>query len=160
MVKEVSIVPRGVAGGYTMYKTIEDKFYVSKTEMQEKLISLLGGRAGEKVALNDISTGASNDLEVAMKIARDMITVYGMDDKIGPMSLDQTSDMYSQLQLLGPDMQDAIGKEVRLILEEAYARAQDILRDHRDKLDIVAKLLIEKEKINEEEFKSIFEDDK
>ena len=160
MVKEVSIVPRGVAGGYTMYKTIEDKFYVSKTEMEEKLISLMGGRAGEKVALNDISTGASNDLEVAMKIARDMITVYGMDDKIGPMSLDQTSDMYSQLQLLGPDMQDAIGKEVRIILEDAYTKAQNLLKEHRDKLDVVAKLLIEKEKINEEEFKSIFEDDK
>ena len=83
-----------------------------------------------------------------------------MDDKIGPMSLDQNSDMYSQLQLLGPDMQDAIGKEVRIILDNAYVQAQEILKAHRDKLDIVAKLLIEKEKINEDEFKSIFEDDK
>ena len=77
-VKEISIIPRGVAGGYTMYKTNEDKFYISKTELEEKLISLLGGRAAEELALDDISTGASNDLEVATKTARDMIIVYGM----------------------------------------------------------------------------------
>ena len=88
-----------------MYKTNEDKFYVSKTEMEEKLISLLGGRAAEKVALNDISTGASNDIEVAMKIARDMVTVYGMSDKIGPMSMNLEKDPY-QMQLLGNNLED------------------------------------------------------
>ena len=155
-VKEVSIIPRGVAGGYTMYKTTEDKFFISKTEMEEKLISLLGGRAAEKIALNDISTGASNDLEVAMQIARDMIIVYGMNDKIGPMSINLNQDPYEQLQLLGSDMQDAIGKEVKAKLEESYKKAQEILIMHRDKLDAVAGLLIEKEKINEEEFNSIF----
>ena len=155
-VKEVSIIPRGVAGGYTMYKTTEDKFFISKTEMEEKLISLLGGRAAEKIALNDISTGASNDLEVAMQIARDMIIVYGMNDKIGPMSINLNQDPYEQLQLLGSDMQDAIGKEVKAKLEESYKKAQEILIMHRDKLDAVARLLIEKEKINEEEFNSIF----
>lgn len=77
-VKEISIVPRGVAGGYTMYKSDDDKYYISKTEMQEKLIALLGGRAAEKLVLDDISTGASNDIEVATKIARDMVTKYGM----------------------------------------------------------------------------------
>ena len=81
-VKEVSIIPRGIAGGYTMYKTNEDKAFISKTEMEEKLIALLGGRAAEKLALDDISTGASNDIEVATKIARDMITVYGMNDRL------------------------------------------------------------------------------
>ena len=114
-IKEVSIIPRGVAGGYTMYKTNEDKFYVSKTEMEEKLISLLGGRAAEKVALDDISTGASNDIEVAMKIARDMVTVYGMSDKIGPMSINLEKDPY-QMQLLGNNLEDEIGKEVKTIL--------------------------------------------
>ena len=154
-IKEVSIIPRGIAGGYTMYKTNEDKFYVSKTEMEEKLISLLGGRAAEKVALDDISTGASNDIEVAMKIARDMVTVYGMSDNIGPMSMNLEKDPY-QIQLLGNNLEDQIGKEVKKILEEAYEKAQMMLRMHRDKLDAVAQKLLEKEVINEEEFEQIF----
>ena len=155
-IKEVSIIPRGVAGGYTMYKTNEDKFYVSKTEMEEKLISLLGGRAAEKVALDDISTGASNDIEVAMKIARDMVTVYGMSDKIGPMSINVEKDPY-QIQLLGNNLEDEIGKEVKNILEDAYEKAQRLLVMHRDKLDAVASVLLEKEVINEKEFEKIFE---
>ncbi len=154
-IKEVSIIPRGVAGGYTMYKTNEDKFYVSKTEMEEKLISLLGGRAAEKVALDDISTGASNDIEVAMKIARDMVTVYGMSDRIGPMSINLEKDPY-QMQLLGNNLEDEIGKEVKNILEDAYEKAQRLLVMHRDKLDAVAGVLLEKEVINEEEFEEIF----
>ena len=156
-IKEVSIIPRGIAGGYTMYKTNEDKFYVSKTEMEEKLISLLGGRAAEKVALDDISTGASNDIEVAMKIARDMVTVYGMSDKIGPISMNLEKDPY-QVELLGNNLEDAIGKEVKEILEDAYEKAQMLLRVHRDKLDKVAIKLLEKEVINEDEFNAIFED--
>ena len=155
-IKEVSIIPRGVAGGYTMYKTNEDKFYVSKTEMEEKLISLLGGRAAEKVALDDISTGASNDIEVAMKIARDMVTVYGMSDKIGPMSINLEKDPY-QMQLLGNNLEDEIGKEVKNILEDAYEKAQRLLMLHRDKLDAVAGVLLEKEVINEQEFEEIFQ---
>lgn len=154
-VKEISIIPRGIAGGYTMYKNNEDKFYVSKTEMEEKLISLMGGRAAEKVALDDISTGASNDIEVAMKIARDMVTVYGMDENIGPMSINVERDPY-QLQLLGNNLEDRIGKEVSSILDNAYKRAQQILIAHRDKLDAVAKVLLEKEKINSNEFDEIF----
>ncbi len=156
-VKEVSIIPRGFAGGYTMYKTNEDKFYISKTEMEEKLIALLGGRAAEKIALNDISTGASNDLEVAMKVARDMVTVYGMSEKVGPMSMNLEKDPY-QIQLLGNNLEDEIGKEVRTILEKAYENAQELLRIHRDKLDQVAGRLLEKEKINEKEFNEIFDE--
>ena len=154
-VKEISIIPRGVAGGYTMYKNNEDKFYVSKTEMEEKLISLMGGRAAEKVALDDISTGASNDIEVAMKIARDMVTVYGMDDEIGPISINIDKDPY-QLQLLGNNLEDKIGKEVNKILDNAYKRAQEILIEHRDKLDAVAYVLLEKEKIDAKGFDKIF----
>lgn len=157
VVKEISIIPRGVAGGYTMYKTNEDKFYISKTEMEEKLVSLLGGRAAEKVALNEISTGASNDLEVALKIARDMVTVYGMDDKIGPISMNLEKDPY-QLQLLGDNMENEIGKEVRIILDNAYEKAKNILVLHRDKLDQVASVLLENEKINEEQFNEIFKE--
>lgn len=153
-VKEVSIIPRGVAGGYTMYKTNEDKWYVSKTEMEEKMIALMGGRAAEKVALNEISTGASNDIEVAMKIARDMITVYGMSEKIGPMSINIEKDPY-QLQLLGNNLEDQIGKEVKEILEDAYIKAQQLLKANRTKLDAIAKVLLEKERIGEEEFNEI-----
>ena len=157
VVKEISIIPRGVAGGYTMYKTNEDKFYISKTEMEEKLVSLLGGRAAEKVALNEISTGASNDMEVALKIARDMVTVYGMSDKIGPISMNLEKDPY-QLQLLGDNMENEIGKEVRTILDNAYEKAKNILVLHRDKLDQVASVLLENEKINEEQFNEIFKE--
>ena len=155
-VKEVSIVPRGMAGGYTMYKSDEDKYYISKTEMQEKLIVLLGGRAAEQVALNEISTGASNDLEVATKIARDIIIVYGMNDKIGPVSLKADNGEYD-LEIFGDQIKDRIGEEVKKILDIAYNDAQTILKQNMDKLDQIAGVLIEKEKINEEEFKRFFE---
>jgi len=155
-VKEVSIIPRGMAGGYTMYKSDEDKYYISKTEMEEKLVALLGGRAGEKVALNEISTGASNDLEVATKIARDMIVVYGMNDRIGPLSLKDDNGEFD-LKLFGENMEDAIGEEVKKMIDTAYARALDILKQNIDKLDQIATVLLEKEKVNEEEFKKFFE---
>ena len=153
-VKEISIVPRGVAGGYTMYKTDEDKYYVSKTEMEEKLISLLGGRAAEKLALNDISTGASNDIEVATKIARDMVTVYGMSEKVGPISL-KTDNPY-ELQIFGENIEDTIGKEIKKLIDEAYNKAQLILKKHRDILDAVAQVLIIQETISQEEFEEFF----
>ena len=154
-IKEVSIIPRGVAGGYTMYKTDEDKYYISKTEMQERLISLLGGRAAEKLVLDDISTGASNDIEVATKIARDMVTKYGMSDELGPIDF-QGKEPY-EMQLFGENIGDKIGLEVKKIIDIAYSDAQQLLIEHRDKLDAIAQTLLEKEKINEEEFNRIFE---
>lgn len=154
-VKEVSIIPRGMAGGYTMYKSDEDKYYISKTEMQEKLIALLGGRAAEKLILDDISTGASNDLEVATQIARDMITVYGMSDSIGTISF-KDSDGQINYQMFGEEMQDAIGKEVKRLIDTAYNDAQEILRQNVETLHTIAKVLITKEKINEEEFNKFF----
>ncbi len=156
-IKEVSIIPRGVAGGYTMYKNNEDKYYISKTEMEEKLIALLGGRAAEKLVLDDISTGASNDLEVATNIARDMITVYGMSDTIGPISL-KDSENPNQMILYGEKMQDAIGAEIKILIDTAYRNAQKLLIEHRDKLDAVANVLLQKEKITEKEFYEIFND--
>ncbi|MFR5683887.1 MAG: AAA family ATPase, partial [Clostridia bacterium] len=119
-VKEVSIVPRGVAGGYTMYKTDEDKYYISKTEMEERLIALLGGRAAEKIALNDISTGASNDIEVATKIAREMVTVYGMSDKLGPIWVGTENNNPYDLELYGENIGDIIGDEVKKLIDTAY----------------------------------------
>ena len=156
-IKEVSIIPRGDAGGYTMYKTNEDKYYISKTEMEEKLVALLGGRAAEKLVLDDISTGASNDLEVATNIARDMITVYGMSDTIGPISL-KDSENPNQMILYGEKMQDAIGAEIKILIDTAYRNAQKLLIEHRDKLDAVANVLLQKEKITEKEFYEIFND--
>ena len=155
-VKEISIIPRGMAGGYTMYKTDEDKSYISKTEMEEKLIALLGGRAAERVALDDISTGASNDIEVATAIAKDMIVKYGMNDFIGPISLKNENGEY-ELDMFGKEMGDKIGEEVKKLIDTAYNDAQIILRQHMDKLDLVAEELLKNEKINEEKFKEFFE---
>lgn len=140
-----------------MYKSNEDKYYISKTEMEEKLVALLGGRAAEKLVLDDISTGASNDLEVATNIARDMITVYGMSDTIGPISL-KDSENQNQMILYGEKMQDAIGAEIKILIDTAYRNAQKLLIEHRDKLDAVANVLLEKEKITEKEFYKIFND--
>ena len=137
-----------------MYKTTEDKFYVSKTELLEKMVALMGGRAAEKVALNEISTGASNDIEVATGIARDMLTVYGMDDRIGPISL-KVDDPY-ELQVFGEKVVDDIGNQIQLLVGHAYQEAQRILRDNMDILDEVARVLMEKEKISSEEFEEFF----
>ena len=155
-VKEVSIIPRGVAGGYTMYKSNEDKYYISKTEMQEKLIALLGGRAAEKLVLNDISTGASNDIEVATQIARDMVTKYGMSDTLGPIDF-QGKEPY-EMQMFGENIGDKIGEEVKTLIDTAYNGAITLLKEHRDKLDKIAETLLQKEKINEQEFNQIFEE--
>ncbi len=156
-VKEVSIIPRGVAGGYTMYKSNEDKYYISKTEMQEKLIALLGGRAAERLVLDDISTGASNDIEVATQIARDMVTKYGMSDKLGPVDF-QGKEPY-EMQMFGENIGDKIGEEVRMLIDTAYNDAIILLKQHRDKLDKIAETLLQKEKINEQEFNQIFEEE-
>ena len=154
-VKEISIIPRGMAGGYTMNKTNEDKNYISKTEMEERLIVLMAGRAAEKIVINDISTGASNDFEVATKIAKDMVTVYGMSDVVGQISINTEKDPY-ELQLLGEKYADAIGAEVKILLDTSYLKAQTLISNHMDKLHEVAQTLLEKETITEIEFEKIF----
>ena len=156
-VKEISIIPRGVAGGYTMYKSDDDKYYISKTEMKEKLIALLGGRAAEKLVLDDISTGASNDIEVATNIARDMVTKYGMSDVLGPIDF-QGKEPY-EIQMFGENIGDKIGDEVKKLIDEAYKNAIDLLIAHRDKLDLIAETLIKQEKINEQQFNKLFGND-
>ena len=154
-VKEISIIPRGVAGGYTMYKSTEDKFFISKTELLERMVGLMGGRAAEKLVLNEISTGASNDIEVATGIAKDMLTVYGMSDSIGPVSL-HVDDPY-ELQIFGEKVIDSVGNQIREMVDKAYIDAQKILSEHMDELHAVAETLIEKEKISTEEFNAFFE---
>ncbi len=154
-VKEISIIPRGMAGGYTMNKTNEDKNYISRTEMEERLIVLMAGRAAEKIVINDISTGASNDFEVATKIAKDMVTIYGMSDVVGTISINPERDPY-ELQLLGDKYADAIGAEVKILLDNAYLRAQSLISSHMDKLHEVAQTLLKNEIITEDEFEEIF----
>ena len=153
-VKEISIIPRGFAGGYTLYKTDEDKFYISKTQMEEKLVALLGGRVAEKLAINDISTGASNDIEVATKIAKDMVTVYGMSDVVGPISL-KTDNPY-ELQLFGENIEDIVGKEIKKLIDKAYEKAELILSQNMNILHEVANELLQKETITTEEFDKFF----
>ena len=138
-----------------MYKTNEDKYYISKTEMEEKLVALLGGRAAEKIALDDISTGASNDIQVATEIAKDMVTVYGMSDKLGPLFL-KTNDPY-EMQIFGENMEDIVGIETKKLIDEAYRKAQDIITHNMDKLEAVATRLLEKEIISAEEFETFFQ---
>lgn len=161
-VHQISIIPRGMAGGYTMYKPNEDKSYTSKSEMNEHIVSLLGGRVAEKLVLDDISTGASNDIERASKIAREMIMKYGMSDKLGPITFGSTQEEV----FLGKEMTTSrnysekiayeIDEEVKEIITRAYTYAERILKENIDKLHKVAELLIEKEKISGEEFDSIF----
>ena len=150
--KEISIIPRGIAGGYTMYKSNEDKFYRSKTELEERLIGLLGGRTAEKLALNDISTGARNDIQVATDIAKDMVVAYGMSERLGPISLEDKDN----LNMFGKEIEDVIGVEVKTLIDEAYKKAEEILKANMDKLHILANMLLEKETITAEEFEEIF----
>lgn len=163
-VHQISIVPRGMAGGYTMYRPNEDKSFMSKGEMQENIISLLGGRVAEKLILDDISTGASNDIERATKIARAMVTQYGMSDRIGPMTLGVGQEEVflgrdlAQSKEYSEETASIIDEEVKSIIDTAYKTAEEILRRNIDKLHAVAGVLLEKEKIDGDEFEAIFKE--
>ncbi len=162
-VHEISIIPRGMAGGYTMYRPSEDKSFISKTEMKEQIISLLGGRVAEELVIKDISTGASNDIERATAIAKSMITKYGMNERLGTV----TYGSESQEVFLGRDLAQEktyseetaaiIDEEIKKMISTSYQRAKELLEQNMDKLDAVATVLIEKEKITEEEFNQVFD---
>ena len=164
-VHEISIVPRGMAGGYTMYQPTEDKSFMSKTEMIEQIISLLGGRASEELILDDISTGASNDIERATKIANSMVTKYGMSQRVGTITLgsDQNEVFlgrdFTQEKTYSEETAGIIDEEMKRILDTCYNSAKEILKTHEDKLHAVAKVLLEKEKITGEEFEAIFNEE-
>ena len=161
-VHEISIVPRGMAGGYTMYRPTEDKSFMSKTEMEETIVSLLGGRVAEALILNDISTGASNDIERASKIARDMVTKYGMSDRIGSIMYGSGQEEvflgrdFAQSKNYSEETAGIIDEEIKSIIDRAYDRAKTILTDNIDKLHTVAGILLEKEKITGDEFAQVF----
>ena len=156
-VKEVTIIPRGMAGGYTMYKQKEDQSYLSKKQLEESMISLMGGRAAEAIIMGDITSGASNDIEKATNIAKNMITHYGMSETLGPISLAVQDN--TDLNLFGQDITKQVGKEIMERVEISYQRAKTILENNIDRLHYVANLLLEKEKINEFEFKQAMEVD-
>ena len=161
-VHEISIVPRGMAGGYTMYRPTEDKSFMSKTEMEENIVSLLGGRVAESLILNDISTGASNDIERATKIARSMVTIYGMSERIGTLTLGQGQEEvflgrdFGHTKEYSEETAAIIDEEVKKIVDQGYNRAKQILSENIDKLHKVAGVLLEKEKIGADEFEAIF----
>ena len=161
-VHQISIVPRGMAGGYTMYRPTEDKSFMSKTEMEENIVSLLGGRVAEKLILNDISTGASNDIERASKIARDMVTKYGMSERIGASMYGSGQEEvflgrdFAQSKNYSEETAGIIDEETKKIVDTAYQRAETILTEHIDKLHAVAEVLLDKEKIDGDEFDAIF----
>ena len=161
-VHQISIVPRGMAGGYTMYRPTEDKSFMSRTEMVETIISLLGGRVAEQLILDDISTGASNDIERATKIARSMVTKYGMSQRVGTITFGQNQEEVflgrdiAQGREYSEETAGIIDEEVKSIIDFAYKKAEAILQEHIDKLHSVAGVLLEKEKIDGEEFDQIF----
>ncbi|MBR5121522.1 MAG: ATP-dependent zinc metalloprotease FtsH, partial [Oscillospiraceae bacterium] len=162
-VHEVSIIPRGMAGGYTMSLPEHDKSYTSKLEMSEEIITLLGGRAAEKVVLDDISTGASNDLERATNIARSMVTRYGFSDKLGPIVYGRDEDEvflgrdYNSNKAYSEAIAGVIDTEIRDIIHTAYQKAIDILTTNIEQLKTVAEYLIVHEKINGDQFVSLME---
>ncbi len=160
-VAEISIIPRGAAGGYTMSLPERDKSYVSKTEMKENIVTLLGGRAAEQVILDDISTGASNDLQRATKIARSMVTKYGFSDKLGPIVYGTDEDEvflgrdYNAQKNYSEVVAREIDSEMREIVHSSYDRAIAILTEHIDQLHLVAQYLIKHEKISGEQFEAL-----
>ena len=160
-VHQISIVPRGMAGGYTMYKNTEDKSFMSKLEMEDRICSLLGGRVAESLILHDISTGASNDIERASKMARAMVMRYGMSEKLGTICFGNDQEEVflgrdiNNVKNYSDEIAAVIDVEVKNIIDKAYKRAEQILREHEGKLHAVAEVLLEKEKIEDEEFEAI-----
>ena len=165
-VHEISIIPRGMAGGYTMSIPTEDRSYRTRKEMEETLVVLLGGRVSESLTLDDISTGASNDIERATKVAHSMIAKYGMSEKLGPITYGRDDSE----PFLGRDMghirdyseatSSAIDHEIKRMMTEAYQKTEMILKGHMDQLHLIAKHLFENEKMEGEEFAKLMEESK
>lgn len=167
MVHKVTIVPRGQAGGYAVMLPKEDRYFMTKPELLDKITGLLGGRVAEEIVFGEVSTGAHNDFQRATGIARRMVTEFGMSDKLGPM---QFGSSQGGQVFLGRDFHseqnysDAIAHEIDIemqtIMKECYARAKQILTEKRDKLDLIAKTLLEIETLDAEQIKGLYEDGK
>jgi cell division protease FtsH len=163
-VSKVTIISRGMALGYTMALPQEDRYLQSKTEFEDKIAGMLGGNASERLVFGDTTTGASNDIEKATDLARRMVTEFGMSDRMGPRAYGKRDEMIflgreiSEQRNYSDDVARQIDEEVRTIIETAYARAQDVLTRHRDKLDKLAETLVEKETLDAQEFEALFSD--
>jgi len=161
-VHQITIVPRGRAGGMTISLPREDTYTVSRTAMIENIVSLLGGRVAEKLVLDDISTGASNDIQRASSIARDMVTKYGMSEKLGPINFASENDEvflgrdFAARQNFSENIAATIDSEVKNIIDSAYEKCTQILNDHMDKLHAVAEYLLKNEVMDAEEFYALF----
>jgi len=164
-VHKISIVSRGMALGYTMPLPEEDRVLNSRERYRDELAGLLGGRAAEEIVFGEVTTGAANDLERVTKLARKMVTEFGMSDRLGPLQFGQKDELVflgreiAEQRNYSEEVAQAIDEEVRRFVEEAYERARTILLNHREKLDKIAELLIQKETIEEEEFEAIFSSD-
>ena len=160
-VHQVSIIPRGQAGGYTLTLPKEDKNYISRSELEDEVTMLLGGRVAEHLVLNDISTGASNDIQRASQIARKMVTEYGMSDKLGPVSFNNQGEVflgrdYGHTQSYSEEIASIIDEEVKRIVQEGFNQAKQLLQENINRLHNVAEALLEREKLEAEEFEEIF----
>ncbi|WP_289293541.1 ATP-dependent zinc metalloprotease FtsH [Romboutsia ilealis] len=161
-VHQVTIVPRGRAGGFTMQLPVEDKFYATKNEMKENIVVLLGGRVAEELTLDDISTGASNDLERVSATARNMVTKYGMSTKLGPMTFGDSDDevflgnSFASKQNYSEEVAYEIDKEIGRIVDESYKQTKKILQDNMDRLEYVAKALLVYETLDADQFLKAF----
>ena len=164
-VHQISIIPSGRAGGYTLSLPQEDKMYMSKLEMEEEIVSLLGGRVAEKIVIGDITTGASNDIERATKMARGMVTKYGMSDLLGPVVYGTGHDEvflgkeFSSSRDYSDKIAADIDNEIKSIIEKAYKKAEEILLANRDKLDFTAEYLITHEVMDEDQFALVMTSD-
>ncbi len=160
-VHQISIIPRGMAGGYTLHRPVEEKNYTSKNEMLDSLVCLLGGRVAEALVLGDISTGASNDIERATETARNMVTKYGMSEKLGPIAFGGSNREvflgkdYGQVRNYSENVASQIDEEIENIIRNAYTRTETILTEHMDKLHLIAQKLFENEKMTGEEFAAL-----
>ncbi len=160
-VTHISIVPRGRAAGFTLYTPDKDNNHLLKSRMLDDIVSLLGGRVAEQIIFNDISTGASNDIQRATETARNMITKYGMSEKLGPVAFGSDNDevflgkTYNHTRNYSENKAAVIDEEVENIISNAYKRAEDILSEHIDQLHLVSKVLIDLEKIDKEQFESL-----
>ncbi len=160
-VHQVTIIPRGRAGGFTMILPKEDKYYATKTSMLEQIVHLLGGRVAEKLTLNDISTGASNDIERATEIARGMVTKYGFSERLGPVNYSSSDEVFlgkdfSTRKNYSEEMASEIDEEIRTIIEDAYTSAEKLLTENIDKLHTIAKTLLEVETLDGDQFEALF----
>ena len=160
-VHQITIVPRGRAGGFTMILPKEDRYYGTKATMREQIIHLLGGRVAEKLTLDDISTGASNDIQRATEIARDMVTKYGFSEKLGPVSYSSGEEVFlgkdfSTRQNYSEEVANEIDEEIKNIIEEAFEECEKILNTHIDKLKMVAAALLEVETLDGEQFEQLY----